>query len=454
MKYYLKTFKEYYREIWKNYKKVSMDEAEIESLSFYATMDAFVNNTYEDIEARRELLYHYSNEFDRDGTINDNRHKLPIDTVIDRALNLMCVAYDKAPKRLFSEKKNIQDAYIEIYEKAYVNSILQNIYKLAVLHNLVAVRPINTVDGDIDLLYFTPSQMRLWTKDNQVSKIAYVLYDSETKDNVAEVWTNESVERYTKNGVAEERNPYGQLPFAILNLGNSTEIYTSGMFGLVESNLYINEITYLARLNSIYNGSPIKIARNLGSGKLELGPDKILYADGSHEHEHIPTIDYLTPPPEYENLYDYSLQLQKSEMNKLGVPYSILDNDNNNLLSGISRMIERSELTEKRNSHIPKLQKFERELANKISIINPVRDLKPENFKVQFQEENLYLEPSQEYELDKQKLRDGLISIEQFLDKYSDTDDIETIKKRINQIKNLYEVNNERRTDSEQTDRF
>lgn len=437
--------------IWE--KVYKNDDYAIEQLCMYNAMMSYYTNSTTDIEVRRMVLYNYlSNEFKtgtQTSTLDRYKSILPVNTMIPRALNLLSIIYDYPPQREFNEtNETINTELKDLYQLADINGLMQDIYKRAIYTDIVAVRPY-VYENQLRLFYLTPDNLRVETADNDsltINKVMYSVYNAEDKHNEIHIWTDKEYTILKKKNVETIPNRYGMIPFVLLRMNNNAEIYTSGLYELLETQLNINKFEWLARMDATYNGLPIKLVSGIGVNNIEIAPDKIIEVPFTNRDEHEPSIKFIQPEPEYDNISDYAKRLENNALMSIGIPYSVLSTDNSSLLSGISRIIERSELLERRAKDINKLTKFERKLAEMITLILSIdanRGLEIENFSINYADDITYIEPKEEFELDISKFEKGFISVEDMYKKWSgatlgDKETINEIKQRIDIYKQIY----------------
>ena len=203
--------------------------------------------------------------------------------------------------------------------------------------------------------------------------------------------------------IEPQTNPYGVIPFLFLRLKESSEFWTDGLFRVMEKNLNINKNKLLADINASFNSSPIKLGTNLGKQIMDIAPDKMILIDGITQGDGQlipPSIDFVNPMPQYDSIYNYAKTLESDVYSSQGFPASMINSEGATILSGVSRELERKELTEARINDIEFLADFEKEMFKLVALVyntdsntNPKTAFPLEfNFSIDYAEERVYTE--------------------------------------------------------------
>lgn len=431
-KYYTRAFSGAMVERWKGIKEISGNIAEIDSLCYYRALTAFYGKNPNDVEARRALLYEYLAPFynteDANSDLNMSRGSLPINTSVRRLLKILCTAYNEAPKRSFGK---IDDAMQAIYASGNIDSEIKEIYRKAKLCGIVAVRPV-FVQGKLRLLHYTPDEFRVETSaDDATQALRMVYLDSINSEIVYRVWNLQEVTTLNIKGkpISIVSHSYNRLPFVFLRLEKTNGFYAGGMLEIVEENIKSNEDEFDANLSRRFHAHPIGLAINMGGDMPALSPSRVIQKDGVMVGESgaqvEPMIEYISPDGRYADLKEFSELRIEAAMRNEGVPASSLAKQAGTPLSGISRVIERSDLIEERYSDIETLRGFERELAEMIILVSNAdagTAIFVDTFSVDYAEEQVLLDPDIEYELDKKKMNDYVLDPIDFVHKWSGID--------------------------------
>ncbi len=429
--YYFDAYAEEFRRIWGGIREVAESEYELQSLSYYRALTCFLKADAEAVTDRRKLLYAYLlSEFQSrtaEDTINRYRKQLPVKSTVRRVIKNISTAYDSEPRRRFSENDIIQAAMTAIYEQMHVSTQFQRIYHRARLTGMVIARPLY-INGRWHVDYMTPDQFRIETDPNDVRTVTAVTYPRAALNGGVEYvrWTAETLYNIDLNGrvTKEEPNPYQRIPFAVCRLTDDDTVYTSGMFELVESQLFVNKLKFLSNLNAVFAGSPVWVAMNFNTPRLQLSPDKIVTLDGIRVGEGLeapPTLEAVTPDPTYRDMDEYAREQERTMQHDEGIPASMTSTEATAPPSGIARLIERNEIIELRYSDQKALREFEREFAELTALVASmdvgaaVGDI---DLQVNYADESVLIEPEKEYAFDKQKVSDGVMDPLEFYKKW------------------------------------
>ncbi len=423
--YYYDAFAAQYRTIWHGWDPVADSMEELAWRSYYRALVAFLRSDPESITDRRRLLYYYLRpEFktqSADDTLNRYRKQLPVDTTVRRVVRNLCSAYDESPTRELGE------VLPEIYAKMRVASVLPTIHQRARMTGLVAVRPVY-VNGKWSLDYMTPDEFTITTDPNDWRTVTALTYVRASESNGIEYVTWTADERIVTdyNGRSTtEPNLYQRIPWVFLRLGDNDGVYPAGMMELVEAQLDNNKIKWLSNMALTFAGAPVWLAINMGRDHLTLSPDKIVSINGvtAGEGQDVPPmLEPINPEAAYQDIDDFRAIREKIMQQAEGIPASMVADGQGQPPSGIARLIERQELTEIRYSDQKALREFEAELADVVALVaqTDAGTIVPAfDFQIQFQDEPIYMEPKDEYELDKTKLADGVIAPDAFYRKWA-----------------------------------
>lgn len=453
--YYELAFAAEYRAIWNGVPFVRESNDEIASLAYYRALMSFYDRDPVAIVDRRKLLYAYVSELfstkDDDSLLNRYRKSLPVDSGIRRVVRNLATAYDEPPKRSFSEDSTspTQIEMARLYSEMNAAASFQQIHRRARLVSLVAVRPY-VVDGTMRVDFMTPDNFRVITSPTDVQtpvEIWFPKIDAEV-GLVYERWTRASrrLDRET-GGVVETpgvreivdgdgnvldqmENPYGILPFAFLRTDDDLQTYPGGMLELVEAQLDANKTKFLANTNVDFASSPAWFGINLRATNLRISPDRLLAYDNVIEGDGMPvppSLEAISPDGKFAELDEFRANRERRQALAEGIPPSMLTDQVSTPPSGISRVVERSEIIDLRNSELPALRRFEEEFAKIVATVSNVDagtsiDIDSIVVSIDFAEERIYVEPDAEYNSDKQRMNDGVLDPREFYRKWSGFD--------------------------------
>lgn len=431
--YFEDAFNSDYSSIWKS-SPIKFDNEDIYELSYYRALGCFYKEDTQSLIDRRELLYSYLkadfNPNNTESAINRYRTRLPISSLINRVLKNTCSLYNSEPNRIFTENENLNNTINSYYSDYSIDSKFQDIHRQARLYGTLAVRPL-WVNGELKIQVLTPDRFRVVTNENDFTKVEELLYPIGT-ENIGKVkfvsWTDKELKIYRDGKVeSTEPNIYGKIPFAFIRFGYSNSFFTNGMFDNIEQQIYINKVRFLQQLGVTFQMNPILLAINMSrkNQPVVVTPDKVLTYDEVTEDVVMPHLDPVELNPQYSMAEEYISFLERRLLRNNGIPLS--DIDGTDVVSGISRAIQRQELIEQRQSDMIIMRKFELDFANLLALIT---EKDPEfpiifgelQFSIDYDEERLFLEPDVERLNDFDRMKSGLIDPLNYITKWGDFD--------------------------------
>ena len=211
-----------------------------------------------------------------------------------------------------------------------------------------------------------------------------------------------------------------RMPITIMYLGNGNYLNDSLSIDLLEDQLQINKSIFFRNVLTSFDAFPIKIIFGAEKNEFEdISPDKVLSIESSDPNKRI---EALNPTGSYQQMQEQTKQMKKDLKRKFLLPDLEMTNE-----SGYAKALSMQPLIEKRESDLNRLYDYENDLADLINQlkINFTQDgqAEPEiDFNVIFDVKSLIIDPPAELEHDKQKLSDGLISLEIFMSKWGETE--------------------------------
>jgi hypothetical protein len=173
--------------------------------------------------------------------------------------------------------------------------------------------------------------------------------------------------------------------------------------------------------------NPVLIAINMRNGNkpITVTPDKVLTYDEVTEDVVMPHLDPVELNPQYSMAEEYISFLERRLLRNNGIPLS--DIDGTDVVSGISRAIQRQELIEQRQSDMVIMRKFELDFINILALITEKDPSLPLSFgdltfSIDYDEERLFLEPDVERANDFDRMKNGLIDPLNYITKWGDFD--------------------------------
>ena len=435
---YYMAFNEFYRQIWNGISDISKNTNEINDLCYHRCFSAFWYDGIDDYSDRQTLLWQYIKPAyqynDPDSLINKYADVLPIDNYAKDLVNDVCTAYDEPPRREFSTDTKTNDYLTDLYTESNVDTVMSDIYPFAKMTGLLAVMPV-IKDDKLILYYSSPDMFRVWVDRNnplKVLKYIYPEYDFNTKNYIYHEWTDENYRVLGKNGQVLTDTPfqtganrYGRIPVIFLRINSGTSFIPGGQLDLIYNNLKVNKISFV---NEVVAGvPPVPFANNVDISVIS--PDRPITSKTKLlTDEQGADFRWIEAPQDYINKSILMDSLNERYRTKFKIP------DDTNNESGIARVISRQGLIEQRYKDIPKLIKFEKELAELIKDMANIEglfpsDLKDINLNINFADERIYTDPTEEMALDKQKVNEYLMDIRDYYTKWGGIDTIITDNK-------------------------
>lgn len=398
-------------------------------MAYLRAVTAFVGTSQLDIEDRRKALYYYADEYkkeSKDDTIVRFYTQLPTHSLLRKYVREVCTHYTNA-ERNFGEDEELNSTFKAFYKN--LNTKFQAAHSIAKSCGVCMVRPIVVADElgvRVTAQVFYPDEFRVISDRVDAMRAREVWYAVRNADNTITIykWTSETVSQYAGNGklISSEQHNYGILPFVFLRTDYSEDFYGSPMFELAEQSLLLNKVKFQANLSISFTSSPVWIATNMGLKELSFSPDKIHAIENVSGDDVPPQLDAISPDARFAELDEVVNQRERKAYADAGLPSSAFA-DNTQIQSGISRYIERLPLLEQRENDAKFLRDFEQDFftALKEVLRADANYFTPESavVSVEFPTEQILLESKDEYELDKQKTLDGVMSALEFYNKYS-----------------------------------
>jgi hypothetical protein len=434
---YWKSFREEMRAAWTGTIFAKSHE-ELASLCYYRMLTAFFQCRPEDLQDRRTALYHFASSYfdveDKNSPLLRYRNILPADSPIPRIIRLLSLAYDQEPSRSWGDERTTE-LLLNAYKEGNTAVALRELYKVALLCGVAAIKPFY-FRGKLRYFVLPPDMFRVVTYENDPTEVEKIVYPSERdmgdgrRQRVFNWYDEEfywATDSDGKKIVPETPHGYGRIPFAIMRLGSGVDFWTGGMYAEVEQTLRVNLHELLSVENAVFNGFSILVATNMvsansvGQTKIRLSAGDVVQVDARDTESAAPSLDYVTPSPQYHELRDEAAAMERAIYRRAGIPPS-MTGETQQILTGVSRIIERQELIENRDAHLEILYRFEQDFFQCLASVANTdggRSL-PNDLEVDvtFADPTLYMEVKDEYEFDKMKVRDGVMEVLAFSEKW------------------------------------
>jgi hypothetical protein len=441
--YYEDAFSEIIKGEWQSTGQLKAT-SDLRRMCYYKALSVFVRSREVDMRDRRCLVANYIKQTydlsDSNNDLNVYMQVVPIESMIDRFMDLYMSMYNKEPLRVFSSNETTQNAMSAAYYDAMANLKIKQAAKYGTFCGSSALLiTYNSKLKGLEFINLTPDQYIKNDKYDENgnylnSEFWYVTANGnkyisvKITNDVIETW---DVDNLTGNAklLKSEKNALGLIPVAYIEYGDGYQ-YKNGMLSLLEVELAYNQFLFQSRIDAIYNASPIKIGVNLPDD-VSISPSKVINVTGvtavssAMPSPESPNVQFFKPEPEYMLLSEYAMQIRKNGYISHGAPASFVETDR--FSSGIERVIEREPIDNFRKQFYNILKPFEEEVARISAIIlrnntheyGNIGDLE---FSIDFQEDSFYTTPQESYDFDKQRVKDGTLDVSVFLQKHGDID--------------------------------
>jgi hypothetical protein len=433
-------------------------------LAYYRTLVAFYDDAPENLEIRREVQQAYVRGIMAEEEITRTNRIMPIDSRLSKVLANVCTLYSYPPNRTFSDVPEVSKRLSDIYRRGRADLVMAEAHELARLTGLVAVRPRFDRKGK-KLLFqsWTPDRFRIRPHAEDSTEIGEMFYpfkvavaDKRFKSGFrSEIriryWTETETWVTDKRGeeILGERRPnrYGRIPFTFLRLRDARDggLYGPGWWSLVAFQIWDN-LTKLANdRNHLFNSFVVALAVNLGlKGDLQLGAGRVIVLENLKSSKDMPgspvdpSLTTLDLQSNFTMGEQFRIDRKKELLRDNHLPAFYWD-EAGQPPSGVSLRVQERELRRQERKDRPGLQDAEIDTADLtatvwnrdyfdddgVQVARPTAEQLPEAleaFAIDYEEEPVYLEPKDQYELEKQQVKDGVRSVGRFYRDWSGDD--------------------------------
>ena len=326
-------------------------------------------------DARKKLDFYYDEQlsylYDRlaEHFSDPERFSLVSLNIVQKIIDGLSTVYIQPASRRVQGNSQDQNIFDRIAEQADLDIRMKQANRLSKLCGTVLIKPVFR-QGQIALDLLTPDILDVETgsspQDVQAVTIAYYPESGKQEELTYTRWTKDSIERldYNKNLVSSQSNPYQTLPFVpIWSSLPVAEFWQTTGNSLIAAQEALNEkltdLIYILRLQGFSVPSITGAGQEVG----QLDPGSALNLPQDAE------FDFKAPNSPIRETLDSIDYLVKTVAISYGLPASYLSNKPSERKSGISRLIENKELSEKRADDILLFSKYEKELFQKIKTI-------------------------------------------------------------------------------------
>ena len=440
------------------YKGASLTD-EIDSIMSYVKMMAFFNSSSDDIVNRQRFLADYVGRHFTPESIS--RLQLASDSFVRRVVRNIALVYKWGATRWVNDG---DDKYQELLAGSTIARASKAWNRMYTLTDYAAVMP--TVrempwgkEMDFSIIGADESRVKLDAQGNMTAFAYYApLFDDEGTqlENVVYVWTKDQYYYISANGdmgtVGEDSsNPYGEIPVTIFT-GNPRNPYDNGgRMGLVDSNLHANYLKTLGLEDVVFAAIGVWFGTNIGEkGATIIGPDKPIWAEMERPDLPTPSLEYVKGEPHAQLINELKWSEEKRGMLNEGMSPALLVQEATEL-SGVALRNLARETMEQREDDTEVMIDCEKDLYRKMVIVAN-RDMgynlndKPSNFNIALDDPQYIDDQAAEYALDKEKVADYVMGIDEFLRKWdSDVENEAEALARITDRKRMLAQVNQKR---------
>lgn len=373
--------------------------------------------------------------------------QLPFFNIIPRIVNRIANAYMRPAERYISVEADANkvknpaalaqaNLYQDVLNASNINTRVKEAYRLAKLMDVSHVQVVwrnNRIEYDVHPSHLISVKERpdsfldpeavafkRYEPDaNGIDRPIYVYWDAQYNY----VMNGEGyAQRQDKN--AEDRNPYGLLPFVPFRLRGTESYFGEGDSELVDINEKINVLLVNGFHNAIMQSHGQAFGINLGKGaNLMTGPDVMIEVNDVHDGMLAPSLEYLSPKPATTEVMAMVDWLIKTAYLQRGLPPFTASTDTK-AESGAAKAIDTQELNEMREDDIENLRHIEKQLYKVTCAVwnhHNTEQLDPEApFKVDFADNEPAISPL-EYITAKEK--EWALGVGSPADEYVDEDE-------------------------------
>jgi len=392
--------------------------------------------------------------------------KIHID-IVGKVLDLVCTVYNSGADRYLVEGNNVNTEWtaklLEIYNGFNASKLMVDIYKQGYLFNTILVQPVWRNDR-IELDIITPNFCSVDSYDNNYEKAKAVMISKAIDNQDMIVYWSDKEHYYTDaqgnklevkelTGYEEDgteifitnkgKNPYGELPFAVLRFQYSSDFWGEPQQDLVENNIWYDVQEMNKFFVEMFQGLGVGLGVNLSkTGVVSLSPNTLITVDNVQEDMQSPSLTFSSTGAPLSELRDSIDSFYKRIGNSKGLSSQAMSNEITDQ-SGISKAYDSAELQIKKDSHKNILKAFEKELFEKIRLVynynNKVQIPDNLEFRVDIVEDEPMINVSDEIEITTFRLDKNMISIVDLMIKDNPDLQVEEAMKQLELNKQLNE---------------
>ena len=455
---YEEAFKSRFWDLWKN----TPLKSDASLMAFVHANLIFINENLHNEHDKRWLLYQYMKGYlstnESDDLLNKIFALLPSSNhIVKKVLDNLCLTYNNAPSRKFAiENESIKEELTKMIEDSNLNQILSEAERTAYLTGEIIIRPI--FDDNKGLSY------EIHTRDNygyaiNANNEKELYIHTQTSDgnggtlDVFFIWTDTTVkvvdakgEAITKRllGYIDDKNisgyvyndnetivnhSYGKIPYLRLFLNDSNINRTNTQYEIIRSQLEDNRLETATINNTVFNGFSMLIGvnTNFKDANIKFGAGNYIEFNDVNDFAVEPSISEFAPSQQYLELTELRNINTRNILRRYNLPNWAID-ESANLQSGVAMELSRIPLIESQKKNNLQLKQFDKSLIYEVCKAYNLQfeDKYPIDFdiSIDYIETQYPANEAENYEINKQKLSDGVIGAKYFLQSVTDIDDI------------------------------
>lgn len=161
------------------------------------------------------------------------------------------------------------------------------------------------------------------------------------------------------DGTGDGKNPFGRIPYTFINKSLTKILPTQDTDTMAMTLEIPSQLSFLS-FGIGYNSFPIIIAKNIPEGKMQRGPNITWYVNDNATTEAKPEVDTVKPEIDIVEVLKFIEAVFSLWLNTKGIrPGSVGALNKENMVSGISKMVDESDTTESRKAQVQYFKKAE-----------------------------------------------------------------------------------------------
>jgi hypothetical protein len=327
-----------------------------------------------------------------------NKMNIRIFNVVPRIIDKLALVYKDHPERMLDggikedgTQTDADKTYREILEESNIYQKEIEWERQSKAFNTVLVQPYFVENGQyVDFKIHTPALTVVEVDPDDYSRIisfCFPVYKKlkpdKDEERVMIYWS--ATEHFYIDSLGNKMavvgnegmvNPYGILPVAVLRRKLGNDFWGEGMWDLVDGNeevcIQLSNLYYVSIFQS--HGQPFGVNLHLtgADGTISeptLGPDCPILAEGVSKDELPPSLQFVNAHPELkavQDLIDWSIKTIQSLKGLSPQQYDL----QSSIASGISKVIDATDIQEIRQDDLKVLQNFEYDLFKVMKAVN------------------------------------------------------------------------------------